>query len=93
MEVERANVEENIGEVLEDLRRLMNVGEVVKFTDLLINHTRREIVRVFFALLHLYARMFIEIWEDENGIIQVQLLDPPPEDDEEGLEVQTRLEM
>jgi len=93
MEVEKANVEENIGEVLEDLRRLMKVGETVRFTDILINHTRREIVRVFFALLHLYARMFIDIWEDENGIIQVQLLDPPPVEEEEGLEVQTQLEM
>ena len=94
MEVDKADVEENIEEVLEDLRNLMKVGETVKFTDILMNRTRREIVRVFFALLHLYARRFIDIWEDEEGIIQVQLLKPPLiKDDDDALEAQAQLEM
>jgi len=95
MEVEKADVEENIEEVLDDLRRLMKVGEIVRFMDVLINRSRREIVRVFFALLHLYARRFIEIWEDDEGVIQVQLLEPPIFDDEddEAPEIQTRLEL
>ncbi len=83
MEVDKADVEENIGEVLEDLRQLIGVGEIVKFTDVLMNRTRKEIVRVFFALLHLYARRFIDIWEDEEGVIQVQLLEPPAIEEED----------
>ncbi|MFW9979424.1 MAG: hypothetical protein ACFFEJ_15175 [Candidatus Thorarchaeota archaeon] len=94
MEVERADVEENIEEVLDDLRSLMKVGEIAKFMDILMNRTRREIVRVFFALLHLYARRFIDIWEDEEGIIQVQLLKPPLiNDDDDSLEAQAQLEL
>ncbi len=94
MEVERADVEENIAEVLEDLHRLMNIGEVVKFTDILMNHTRKEIVRVFFALLHLFARRLIDIWEDESSTIQVRLLEPPLEDnDDDQSEVQAQVEL
>lgn len=94
MEIEKADVEENIEEVLEDLRGFLKVGEVVRFVDILMNRTRREIVRVFFALLHLYARRFIEMWEDEEGTIQVQMLKPPLIlDDDDALEAQSQLEM
>lgn len=91
-EVQRANVEENIAEVLADINELMNVGEETKFLDLLMNNTRKEIVRVFFAILHLYSRVYLDIWGDEEGTIWVKLLEPPIEDDE-GLEVQTQLEV
>ena len=91
-EVQRANVEENIAEVLADINELMNVGEETKFLDLLMNNTRKEIVRVFFAILHLYSRVYLDIWGDEEGTIWVKLLEPPIEDDEE-LEVQTQLEV
>ena len=91
-EVQRANVEENIAEVLADINELMNVGEETKFLDILMNNTRKEIVRVFFAILHLYSRVYLDIWGDEEGTIWVKLLEPPIEDDEE-LEVQTQLEV
>ncbi len=91
-EVHRANVEENIAEVLADINELMNVGEKTKFVDILMNNTRKEIVRVFFAILHLYSRVYLDIWGDEEGTIWVKLLEPPIEDDEE-LEVQTQLEV
>jgi chromatin segregation and condensation protein Rec8/ScpA/Scc1 (kleisin family) len=89
--VNRANVEENIAEVLADLRKMMKIGEIVRFRDILLNNTRKEIVRVFFALLHLFARAYIDIWEDEKGVIQVQLLEPP--EDEEIPITQTQLEV
>ncbi|MHA1934310.1 MAG: hypothetical protein ACW97A_03420 [Candidatus Thorarchaeota archaeon] len=95
MEVLRANVEENIAEVYADLRRIMNVGEVSKFVNVLMNNTRKEIVRVFFSLLHLYARALIDIWDDENSVIWIKILEPPkdlagdsPED-----EIQLELEV
>ncbi len=91
-EVNRANVEENIAEVLADIREIMKVGDITKFTDLLMNNTRKEIVRVFFAILHLYARVYLDIWDDEDGTIMVKLLEPPIEDDED-LEVQMQLEL
>ncbi|MCK5150551.1 MAG: hypothetical protein KAQ65_01870 [Candidatus Thorarchaeota archaeon] len=91
MEINRANVEENISEVLKDLHRMMKIGEIVKFRDILLNNTRKEIVRVFFALLHLFARVHIDIWEDEKGVIQVQLLEPS--EDEELEITQTQLEV
>jgi chromatin segregation and condensation protein Rec8/ScpA/Scc1 (kleisin family) len=91
MEINRANVEENISEILKDLHRIMKIGEIVRFRDVLLNNTRKEIVRVFFALLHLFARVYIDIWEDEKGVIQVQLLEPP--EDEELEITQTQLEV
>ena len=93
MEIHRANVEENISEVLEDLHKMMKIGETVKFVDILINHTRKEIVRVFFALLHLYARVFVDIWEDEEGILRVKLLEPPEDGEMHPVPTQTELEM
>ncbi|TFG12555.1 hypothetical protein EU537_09030 [Candidatus Thorarchaeota archaeon] len=83
MDSTRANIEETIAEVLEDLRRIMEVGETVRFTNIILNNTRREIVRAFFSLLHLYARAFIDIWDDSNGCIWVKLLEPPEEEREE----------
>ncbi|MHA1636536.1 MAG: hypothetical protein ACTSUO_04455 [Candidatus Thorarchaeota archaeon] len=91
-EVNRANVEENIAEVLADVKEIMKIGDVTKFTDLLMNNTRKEIVRVFFAILHLYARVYLDIWGDEEGTIWVKLLEPPIEDGED-LEVQMQLEV
>ncbi len=83
MEAMRADVEENISEVYDDVCKIMNIGEVSSFVGLLINNTRREIVRVFFALLHLFARAYIDIWMDDKDVIWVKLLPPPSEEDEE----------
>lgn len=83
MEAMRADVEENISEVYDDVCKIMNIGEVSSFVSLLINNTRREIVRVFFALLHLFARAYIDIWMDDKDVIWVKLLPPPSEEDEE----------
>ncbi len=84
VEATRADVEENIAEVYDDLSKIMQIDETAKFVDILMNNTRREIVRVLFALLHLYARAFIDIWMDEKQVIWVKMLPPPtPEEDEE----------
>lgn len=77
VDMTRADIEETIAEVYEDLRRMMETGEVSKFTDILINNTRQEIVRIFFALLHLHGRAYVDIWMDDEDVIWVQLLEPP----------------
>jgi len=77
MTVDQANVEETIADVYEDLCRIMKVGEVSKFVDVLMNNTRQEIVRVFFSLLFLFARSYIDIWMDEKSVIWVKLQEPP----------------
>ncbi|MHA3963089.1 MAG: hypothetical protein AM325_006070 [Candidatus Thorarchaeota archaeon SMTZ1-45] len=77
MNKDQANIEETIADVYGDLCRIMKVGEVSRFTDVLMNNTRQEIVRVFFSLLFLFARAYIDIWMDENSIIWVKLEGPP----------------
>ena len=91
MEIEDANVEEIISEIYADLNGMMKVDEVSKFVDILLNNTRREIVRTFFALLHLYGRGYVDIWMDDNEIIWVKLLSPPEDSAERLVEVQTKL--
>jgi segregation and condensation protein A len=94
VDMTRADIEETIGEVYKDLQGLMEVGETSKFMNLLMNNTRREIVRIFFALLHLHSRAYVEIWMDEDDIIWVQLCEPPEEEEKEKIsksEVQTLL--
>jgi segregation and condensation protein A len=86
MNIDQANIEETIAEVYEDLKKILKVGESSKFTDVLMNNTRKEIVRVFFSILYLYARTFIDIWMDENTI-WVKMLEPP-EIEEEAEEVE-----
>jgi segregation and condensation protein A len=88
MTVDQANVEETIADVYEDLCRIMKVGEVSKFVDVLMNNTRQEIVRVFFSLLFLFARSYIDIWMDEKSVIWVKLQEPPKftEEDEPPVE-------
>jgi segregation and condensation protein A len=83
MNVDQANIEETIADVYEDLRRIMKVGDVSKFADILMNNTRQEIVRVFFSLLFLFARAYIDIWMDDEGVIWVKLQDPPAITDED----------
>ena len=75
MNVDQANIEETIADVFADLQKLMKVGEISKFTDILMNNTRNEIVRVFFALLFLFARMFIDIWMDDDDVIWLKMID------------------
>jgi hypothetical protein len=55
----------------------MKVNEAVKFAEILVSNTRQEIVRVFFSLLFLFAREFIDIWMDEEDVIWVKLLEAP----------------
>jgi len=77
MDIDQANIEETIAEVYQDLKQIVQIGNIVKFTEILVNNTRKEIVRVFFSLLFLYARGFIDIWMDENNIIMLKMLEPP----------------
>ena len=87
MNVDQANIEETIAEVYEDLQKILKVGESSKFTDILMNNTRKEIVRVFFSILFLFARKLIDMWMDEDTI-WVKMIEPPEieEDDEEKAE-------
>ncbi len=91
MEIDEANVEEIIAEIYADLDSMMEIDEEAKFVDILMNNSRREIVRTFFALLHLFARGYVDIWMDDDEIIWVKLRSPPKDSDERLVEVQTRL--
>jgi segregation and condensation protein A len=82
MNVDQANIEETIADVYEDLQKILKVGESSEFTGILMNNTRKEIVRVFFSILFLFARRFIDIWMDEN-IIWVKMMEPPQVKEEE----------
>lgn len=81
MNVDQANIEETLAEVYADLQKLLKVGESSKFRDILMNNTRKEIVRVFFSILFLYGRKFIDIWMDES-VIWVKMLKPPEVEEE-----------
>jgi segregation and condensation protein A len=87
----QANIEETIAEVYADLQKILKVGDISKFTDILMNNTRREIVRVFFAILFLYARAFIDIWMDEN-VIWIKMVETPEVDEEESEEIELPIE-
>jgi segregation and condensation protein A len=81
--IDQANIEETIADVYEDLCRIMKVGDTARFLDVLMNNTRQEIVRVFFSLLYLFARAYIDIWMDEDDVIWVKLEEPPEITDED----------
>ncbi|MHA1771372.1 MAG: hypothetical protein ACTSYL_07110 [Candidatus Thorarchaeota archaeon] len=91
MDATRADVEETITEVYQDLTDILKIGQVVKFTDILVEPTRREVVRILFALLHLFARAYVDLWMDDNNVIWIKLLEPPQEEEEteEAVEVTT----
>ena len=91
IEIDQANIEETISEVLDDLKRIMKVNEAVKFAEILVNNTRQEIVRVFFSLLFLFAREFIDIWMDEEDIIWVKLLEAPKKKKKDDDEVEPEI--
>ena len=81
MNVDQANIEETIADVYADLQKILKVGESSKFTDILMNNTRKEIVRVFFSILFLFARRFIDMWMDEN-VIWIKMIEPPEIEEE-----------
>lgn len=93
--IDQANIEETIADVYNDICRIMKIGDVTKFVDVLMNNTRQEIVRVFFSLLFLFARAYIDIWMDEESVIWVKLLEQPEitEDDEESSEEEIQPEI
>jgi len=89
----RAYVEESLAEVYGDLCMIMEIGGIVKFTDMLMNRTRREIVRIFFALLHLYARAYVDIWMEDDAMILVKLLPLPEKAEVDDTEVELQAEV
>ena len=93
MNIDQANIEETIAEVYADLSRILKVGEAAKFVDVLMNNTRQEIVRVFFSLLFLFARAFIDIWMDEESVIWVKLQLPPEVNDDDASEEEIQPEI
>ena len=80
--IDQANIEETIAEVYADLQRVLKIGEVSKFTEVLMNTTRAEIVRVFFSILYLYARSLVDIWMEEE-VIWIKLVDPSARENRE----------
>ena len=82
-----------MAEVYGDFCMIMEIDEIVKFTDVLVNRTRREIVRIFFALLHLYARSYVDIWMDDDAVILVKLLPLPEKAEADGTEVELHAEV
>ncbi len=86
MDSTHADAEETIAEVYHDLREIMEIGQTIKFADIIIEPSRREIVRVLFALLHLFARGFVDIWMDEDDVIMIKLLEPPKSKESETAE-------
>lgn len=90
MDIDQANIEETIADVYDDLKRILKIGDVVKFTDILMNNTRKEIVRVFFSILFLYARDFIDIWMNEENTIMLKMLEPPKKGKEKELKAKVR---
>ncbi len=93
MNIDQANIEETIAEVYKDLSRILKVGEVAKFADVLMNNTRQEIVRVFFSLLFLFARAFIDIWMDEESVIWIKFQAPPEVNDDDPTEEEIQPEI
>ncbi|MFW9982050.1 MAG: hypothetical protein ACFFE3_09075 [Candidatus Thorarchaeota archaeon] len=92
--IDQANIEETIADVYGDVCKIMRIGEVTKFVDILMNNTRQEIVRVFFSLLFLFARAYIDIWMDEESVIWVKLIEPPEiKDDDEPSEEEIQPEI
>ncbi len=93
MEIDESNVEEIISEIYADLNGMMEINAISRFVEILMNNSRKEIVRTFFALLHLFARSYVDIWMDDEEIIWVKLLSPPEKSAERLVEVQTKLKM
>lgn len=83
IDVARANIEDSIARVYGDLFEMIEVGEKVNFMDILVNNTRVEVVRIFMALLHLFARAYIDLWVDEEGEIWILMMEPPKDEDAE----------
>lgn len=90
MNIDQANIEETIADVYADLHRIMKIGEISKFTEILMNNTRKEIVRVFFSLLYLYARALIDIWMEEEAI-WIKMLEPPKRSQEKEDEIKPEI--
>ncbi len=79
---QETDVEDSIEEVYRDLCKMIEMGAIARLEDILVQGTRTEIVRVFLALLHLYARRLIDITIDENETIWIKIL---PRTEEIGL--------
>ena len=91
IEIDQSNIEETIAEVYADLGGIMEINDVSRFVDVLMNTSRKEIVRVLIALLQLFARGYVDIWMDDDSVIWIKLMSPPEDTDERLVEIQTRL--
>lgn len=91
IDVARANIEDSISRVYDDLCGIVDIGERVNFMDVLVNNTRVEVVRIFLALLHLFARAYIDLWVDEEGEIWILMMEPPKDEDEPEVKIPTQV--
>jgi segregation and condensation protein A len=63
IQVDEEDIKEKIAKVYAKIKKLADIAEVVKFSELISN--REEIVEVFLALLYLDSQMKITIWQKE----------------------------
>ncbi len=72
---DRTQIERTLKNIYELIKSKSAVNKIVKFSELLPNRDRMEIVKVFFCVLLLGFRGYIDVWQEEDyGEIFMQLL-------------------
>ncbi len=72
---DRTQIERSLKNIYDLIRKKASVDKIVKFSELLPSRDRMEIVKVFFCVLLLGFRGFIDLWQEEDyGEIFIQLL-------------------
>lgn len=63
--IDEESIKEKIANVLERIQNLANVHEVIKFSELITERTRRSIVEVLLCLLYLDSQQKVTLWQKE----------------------------
>ncbi len=65
IQIDEESIKEKIANVLERIQNLAKMHEVIKFSELLTEKTRRGIVEVLLCLLYLDSQRKITLWQKE----------------------------
>lgn len=65
IQIDEESIKERIANVLERIQNLAKVHEVIKFSEILTEKTRRGIVEVLLCLLYLDSQRRITLWQKE----------------------------
>ncbi|MDI6654594.1 MAG: ScpA family protein [Candidatus Hydrothermarchaeota archaeon] len=65
IQIDEESIKEKIANVLERIQNLAKVHEVIKFSELLTERTRRSIVEVLLCLLYLDSQQKVTLWQKE----------------------------